>query len=298
MWLRRALLAVGLSAALVAPAGAQDRPEREFRECEDCPVMTAIPAGSFTMGSPAREPGRFDAEGPQHPVSVRAFALGKFPVTNEEFLIFLRATGYQPKPCDPILGLTWESPGRGLAYPPGTVQPPRAPASCLSWTDAEAYLTWLNGKVHGRPPAAGGNPYRLPSEAEWEYAARAGSATARWWGEGIGAGNANCNGCGSKWDGKEIADVGNFRPNAFGLHDMLGNVWEWTADCWNESYVGAPKDGGAWTSGDCSRHVLRGGSWANIPVFVRSAARVKGDAGGREFDYSIYAGFRVARTLP
>ena len=261
--------------------------------------MLGIPAGSFVMGSPASERGRFDAEGPQHPVSVRAFALGKYPVTNDEFLAFLRETAYQPKPCDPILGLTWQSPGRGLAYPPGTIQPPRDPAVCLSWNDAQAYLSWLNGKVRGRASAAGNsNPYRLPSEAEWEYAARAGTTTARWWGEGIGTGNANCNGCGSRWDGKEIADVGSFRPNPFGLPDMLGNIWQWTGDCWNESYVGAPKDGSAWTTGDCSRHVLRGGSWANIPVFVRSAARIKGDAGGKDFDYSSYAGFRVARTLP
>jgi len=299
---RRFLRAL-LSLALIAVASAaleQEKPDREFRECAQCPVMVGIPGGSFTMGSPAREPGRFESEGPQHAVSVRAFALGKYDVTNEEFLAFLRETGYQPAPCDPILGLTWESPGHGLAYPPGHVSPPRWPAVCLSWHDAQAYIAWLNGKARARASLAARSegPYRLPSEAEWEYAARAGTTAARWWGEAIGTGNADCNGCGSRWDGKEIADAGSFKPNPFGLYDMLGNVWQWTQDCWNESYVGAPRDGSAWTAGDCAKRVLRGGSWTNVPAFVRSAARSRADASGRDFDYSSNAGFRVARTLP
>jgi formylglycine-generating enzyme required for sulfatase activity len=279
---------------------AQERADREFRECAQCPEMVGIPAGSFTMGSPPGEHGRFDSEGPQHGVSVRAFALGKYDVTNEEFLIFLRETGYQPAPCDPILGLTWESPGRGLAYPPGHISPPRWPAVCLSWRDAQAYIAWLNGKVRARasPSARSEGPYRLPSEAEWEYAARADTTSARWWGETIGHGNADCNGCGSSWDGKEIADAGSFKPNPFGLYDVLGNVWQWTEDCWNESYIGAPRDGSPWTAGDCGKRVLRGGSWTNVPAFVRSAARSRADAEGRDFDYSSNAGFRVARTLP
>src|SRR6202043_2329933 len=183
----RALLSLVLIA--LAPAAlAQDRTDREFRECAQCPEMVGIPAGIFSMGSPASEGGRFDAEGPRHEVSVRAFALGKYDVTNEEFLTFLRETGYQPAPCDPILGLTWESPGRGLAYPPGHISPPRWPAVCLSWHDTQAYIAWLNGKARARGPASGHaeGHYRLPSEAEWEYAARAGTVTARWWGEAVG----------------------------------------------------------------------------------------------------------------
>lgn len=262
--------------------------------------MVAVPAGKFTMGSPVSEPGRFDAEGPQHVVSLRAFALGKYDVTVAEFLTFLRATGYQPAPCDPILGLSWNSPGRGLAYPPGQSDLPREPATCLSWNDAQAYIAWLNAKVRELPSAAKSRsgPYRLPSEAEWEYAARAGTTTARWWGGAIGSGEANCNGCGSRWDGEMIAPVGSFGPNAFGLYDMLGNVWQWVEDCWNESYVGAPTNGSAWLSGDCSKRVMRGGSWSNVPEFVRSATRSRGDAAGGGFDYSSYAGFRLARTLP
>ncbi len=286
--------------ATTATGGRAAEPVRhEFRDCPDCPTMVVVPAGRFIMGSPANEHGRFDAEGPPHAVSVHAFALGKYDVTSEEFLAFLRETGYQPAPCDPVLGLAWRSPGRGLAYPPGDVQPPRWPAVCLNWFDAEAYLAWLNSKLRGRAGAtAGDGPYRLPSEAEWEYAARAGTTAARWWGDAIGTGKANCNGCGSAWNGRELAPVGSFAPNPFGLYDMLGNVWQWTSDCWNESYVGAPSDGSAWQTGDCSKRVLRGGSWSNVPEFIRSAARSRADAAGRDANYSSYAGFHVARTLP
>jgi formylglycine-generating enzyme required for sulfatase activity len=300
---RRSLLAFFLLGGLMVAARttfAAERLDREFQECPDCPTMIAIPAGRFVMGSAAGERGRFDAESPQHPVAVRAFAIGKFAVTNAEFLAFLRQTAYQPAPCNPVLGLTWQSPGRGLAYPPGATEPPLEPAVCLSWNDARAYVAWLNGKVRGVASArkSRDGPYRLPSEAEWEYAARAGTTTARWWGDAIGEGRANCNGCGSTWDRTQIAPAGSFGPNPFGLYDILGNVWQWVDDCWNESYVGAPRDGSAWTTGDCSKRVMRGGSWSNVPAFVRAATRSRANAAGRDFDYSSYAGFRVARTLP
>jgi formylglycine-generating enzyme required for sulfatase activity len=138
----------------------------------------------------------------------------------------------------------------------------------------------------------------LPTEAEWEYAARAGTKTARWWGDDIGTGKANCNGCGSEWDNRLFADVDRFAPNPFGLYGILGNAWQWTADCWHPSYVGAPADGRAWTERDCSKRVIRGGSWHNLPVFVRSAARVGSGRDAGESDYSGLAGFRVARDLP
>ena len=296
-----AVIAAIMGALLMLNAAwAQERPDREFRECADCPQMVAVPAGSFVMGSPATEHGRFDSEGPQHPVTVRAFALGKYDVTIAEFLIFLRETGYQPLPCDEILRIRWQSQGHGVANAPVTTEPPLWPAHCLNWSDAQAYIAWLNRKIRDAPSAAGRRtgPYRLPSEAEWEYAARAGTATARWWGDVVGVGNADCNGCGSKWDGQLLAPVGSFGPNPFGLYDMLGNVWQWVNDCWNENYVGAPRDGSSATNGDCTRRVLRGGSWINLPSFVRSAARSKAEADGGDSDYSNYAGFRVARTLP
>ena len=296
------LLAIrySLLALLFVAASAQDQPGREFKECPNCAEMVGIPAGKFVMGSPASEPGRFDAEGPQHIVSIKAFSLGKYDVTSEEFLTFLRATGYQPEPCNRILDMRWKVPGRGLAYPPYDEEPGRWPASCLDWKDANAYIAWLNKEARLARPELGkrAGPYRLPSEAEWEYAARAGTITARWWGDEIGKGNANCNGCGSAYDFRALSNVDSFKPNPFGLYGMLGNVWQWTADCWHKGYVGAPRDGRPWMEKECTRHVLRGGSWDNVPVFVRSATRTGGEVNGAEFDYSSLAGFRIARDLP
>jgi formylglycine-generating enzyme required for sulfatase activity len=300
--IRRTLLPAFLAAALAVSAAvrAQDTKEREFQECDDCPVMVGIPAGSFTMGSPPEEAGRFDTEGPTHKVSVKAFALGKFNVTSKEFLTFLKESGYQPAPCNPILRLMWRSPGGGIAYAPYDAEPPRRPAVCLDWKDARAYVAWLNARARMAHPelAARSGPYRLPSESEWEYAARAGTTTARWWGDAIGAGNANCNGFGSKFDYRLLADADSFAPNPFGLYGMLGNAWQWTEDCWHESYSGAPSDGSAWMTDGCTKHVLRGGSWDNVPIFIRSATRSGSGPDGGEFDYSSLAGFRVARDLP
>jgi formylglycine-generating enzyme required for sulfatase activity len=138
-----------------------------------------------------------------------------------------------------------------------------------------------------------GKTYRLLSEAEWEYAARAGSDTAYPWGSEIGEGNANCRGCGSQWDGKQAAPVGQFPANAFGLHDMLGNVWEWVEDCYHVIYYQAPTDGSAWNTGNCEGRVFRGGSWNDDPVSLRSAKRYGGTPGYRFNN----VGFRVGRTL-
>ena len=296
---RRSFLSVLLVVAgFATAASAQEHQEREFKECPECPQMVGIPAGKFVMGSAASEPGRFENEGPQHIVSLKAFALGKVDVTSEEFLAFLKDTSYQPQPCNALLNKKWRSLGNGYAYPPYDEEPRRWPAACLDWKDAEAFIAWLNKKVHLAHPSLTKNPYRLPSEAEWEYAARAGKATARWWGEEIGSNNADCNGCGSEWDDRELATVDSFAPNPFGLYGMLGNVWQWTADCWHRSYAGAPADGRPWSEPGCAKHVLRGGSWDNVPVFIRSAARSGGENDGGEYDYSSLAGFRVARDLP
>jgi formylglycine-generating enzyme required for sulfatase activity len=290
------VVALGVFAGVAVHA--QETTDRQFQECHDCPVMMGIPAGEFLMGSPADERGRLDTEGPLHRVAIRAFALGKFDVTSEQFLAFLRDTGYQPAPCNSILKMTWSSPGDGRAYPPYDVEPRRWPAVCLDWKDAHAYIDWLNEKVRrpGHENASG--PYRLPPEAEWEYTARSGTTATRWWGDEIGSGRANCNGCGSRWDDSELTAVDAFQANAFGLYGMLGNAWQWTQDCWHQNYVGAPADGRAWMTGDCTRHVLRGGSWDNVPIFIRSASRSGGAADGGEYDYSSLAGFRVARNLP
>ncbi len=295
----RILLAVS---ALMAsrPGHALELKDREFRECPDCPEMVGIPAGKFVMGSPASEPGRFDSEGPQHAVAIKAFALGKYDITSAQFLVFLKQTRYQPIACNATLGMGWRSRTGGPPYSPEYEEPPKWPAVCLDWRDADAYIAWLNAKVRRlRPELTQGNgPYRLPSEAEWEYAARAGTKTARWWGDAIGVNKANCNGCGSKWDNRLLTDVDSFAPNPFGLYGMLGNAWQWTADCWHLTYKGAPRDGSAWTEKTCARHVIRGGSWNNLPVFVRSASRSGSVTDGGEYDYSSLTGFRVARDLP
>ena len=198
---------------------------------------------------------------------VAAFALSKYEVTFEEYDLFVAGTGGR-RPSDN----GW---GRG-----------HRPVIDVSWHDAADYAAWLSAET--------GKRYRLPSEAEWEYAARAGTTTAYAWGNERDGNRANCNGCGSRWDSEQTAPVGSFRANAWGLHDMHGNVWEWVEDCWHDSYRGAPRNGSAWTSGgDCGRRVLRGGAWGNTPGYLRSAYR-GGDAAGLRVAYS---GFRVARTL-
>jgi len=276
----RVLYALLLALTVAFPAWAAP-----LKECPDCPELVVVPAGSFTMGSPASEVGRYDDEGPQHPVHVAAFAMAKYPVTVNEYAAFTRETGYETGPCNWPSDVFWRS--------PGIVESERQPVVCISWNDAQAYLSWLNGKVKGH-----GSPYRLPSETEWEYAARAGSRSARWWGEDIGSNQANCNGCGSPWDNRQIAPVGSFGPNPFGLYDMLGNVWQWTADCWADSYQGAPDDGRPRETPNCGGRVMRGGSWSNLPSFIRSAARNHGAPGDRDRDYSSYAGFRLVRSIP
>ena len=178
----RALLPLPLLAALllapIAAAVAEEQKDREFQECPECPVMVGLPAGSFVMGSPPQESGRFKNEGPQHLVSIKAFALGKYDITSKEFLTFLKDTGYQPAACNATLDMRWQSPGHGEAFPPFNAEPPRWPAVCLDRRDAMRYVTWLNAKVRLAHPEASprdSGPYRLPSEAEWEYAARAGN---------------------------------------------------------------------------------------------------------------------------
>jgi formylglycine-generating enzyme required for sulfatase activity len=156
----------------------------------------------------------------------------------------------------------------------------------VSWNDAKEFVRWLSRKT--------GQPYRLLTEAEWEYAARAGSTSAYSWGNNIGTGNANCDGCGSQWDKRQTAPVGSFHTNAFGLYDMPANVWEWCEDKWPADYTGGPpKDGSAWLGGDGSLRVIRGGSWNHDPRSLRSAYRYRNQASNR----SNVVGFRVARTL-
>ena len=240
-----------------------------FRDCPHCPKMVVVPAGRFTMGSPASEEGRDDREGPQHEVTIGSkFAVGVYEVTFDEWDACVSGGGcggYRPDD---------EGWGRG-----------GRPVINVSWEDARAYAEWLSGET--------GESYRLLSESEWEYVARAGTVTRFWWGDSIGSNRVNCDGCGSRWDNKSTSPVGSFSANAFGLHDVHGNVWEWVEDCWNGSYDGAPGDGTAWEGGNCSSRVLRGGSWFDYPHLLRSADRHRDGAGNRY----LISGFRVARTF-
>ncbi len=168
---------------------------------------------------------------------------------------------------------------------PSRFQGDRNPVEMVSWDEAYEFAKRLSSKT--------GHRYRLLSESEWEYVARAGSETKYAWGNDIGLGNANCDGCGSRWDAKTTAPVGSFHANEFGLHDMVGNVWEWVEDCHVDSYRDAPTDGGAKTTVGCSHRISRGGSWGYRPWFLRSAVRFQDYAGDRFYDH----GFRVARDI-
>ncbi len=268
-----------------------------FRDCADCPEMVVIPAGSFRMGDLSGDGS--DNEKPVHGVTIsRSFAVGKFEVTKGEFARFVRATGHQTGgSCWVYNGEKWED-KEGYGWrAAGFGQTDRDPVVCVNWDDAQSYIKWLSGKT--------GKGYRLLSESEWEYVARAGSNSKYPFGDresdlckhgnaadqstDFSGRNQSC----SDGYGKQTSPVGSFRPNGFGVYDTVGNVWEWVGDCWNGSYEGAPSDGSMRTSGDCSRRVLRGGSWDDGPRFVRSALRGRYQSGNR----FIILGFRLARTL-
>jgi formylglycine-generating enzyme required for sulfatase activity len=245
------------------------KPGDSFRECaKDCPEMVVLPAGEFMMGSSADEIDHYDNESPLHRVAIaHALAVSKFEITFEQWDACV-AVGTCAHVSDSNMG-------RGTQ-----------PVVDVSWDHAQQYVAWFS-KMTGRP-------YRLLSEAEWEYAARAGTTTAFSWGDDIGKNNADCNGCGSQWDGRQTAPVGSFAPNQFGLYDMHGNVWEWVEDCWHTNYDGAPNDGSAWTAqGDCNYRVVRGGSWTGYSVGLRSALRFWSSPD----DHGNDLGFRVTRTL-
>jgi formylglycine-generating enzyme required for sulfatase activity len=283
------------------------------KDCELCSEMVVIPAGSFTMGSPDNEQDRENYEGPQRRVTIsKAFAVGKYEVTRGEFARFVSATSYRTEAeqgdgCSTLSpDGVWTKDAKVNWHYPGYVQADTHPVVCVSWNDTQAYLKWLNQREPGKG-------FRLLSESEWEYAARAGTTTRYPWGEdgkyteicgyangGDMSGKKGVKGWQANWiaancDDRYVyaAPRGSYAANPWGLHDMHGNAWEWTEDCWHENYNGAPMQGEPWTSGDCGQRVLRGGSWFNNPQYLRSALRNKHAV----FNRNYLIGFRVARTL-
>lgn len=283
------------------------RPGSTFRDCPECPEMVVLPPGKFMMSSPPGEEGR-DPDGgedPRHEVTIAySFAVGKYEVTRDEYASFVKDTGLaDPAGCNihqakmpnwpMIRGLNWHN--------TGFAQTDRDPAVCLNWNEAIAYTKWLSKKT--------GKKYGLLSESEWEYAARAGTTTAAYWGDKQKDACAYANGSDltrkdkfPEWNADQpchdgfiyTAPVGSFKPNAFGLYDMMGNVFEMTADCLNLNYSGAPADGSAWTTGDCKNRINRGGSWTSTPGGLRSATRGYDDI---SMTRVVDLGFRVARDL-
>jgi formylglycine-generating enzyme required for sulfatase activity len=256
------------------------KPGSSFWECASdqardyCPELIVVPTGSFMMGAPPTEKNRYENEGPQHTVTIaEPFAVARVEVTFDEW-----DTCVAYGDCTP--GVTDSGWGRG-----------QQPVINVTWDDAQRYAAWLS-KITGKP-------YRLLSEAQYEYAARAGTQTRYPWGDDIGNGNANCNGCGGLWENLQPAPVdtisrGLFHANGFGLYHMVGNVLEWVEDCYHADYSGAPEDGSPRTdAADCGRRVIRGGSYNDNPVILRSASR-DGIAPG---DRGSNLGFRVGRTL-
>ena len=282
----------GLLAALLCLLSACDNGASDGAVFQDAlkgsgqgPEIVVLPTGSFRMGSPPGEAGRYYDEGPVRTVNIsQRIAMGRYEVTFADYDRFVAATNGR-RPRD-----EWW--GRG-----------RRPVINVSWEDAKAYAVWLSAQT--------GKRYRLPSESEWEYAARAGTRTRYSWGDEIGVNQANCDDCGSEWHGAQTVPVGSFAANGFGLFDMHGNVWEWVADCYVDSYAGAPIDGSARSSGCSSdvRAVVRGGSWVNHSLGLRSAIRDKYKlTADRYYDfisgsyklidhYYNFVGFRLVQDL-
>lgn len=236
-------------------------PGEIFRDCDACPEMVVVPAGEFRMGSSATA-----YERPEHRVTIASpFAVGRREITFDDWdLCAPAACKYRPNDRG------W---GRGSH-----------PVIDVSWNDAHAFIAWLSQKT--------GKKYRLLSESEWEYVARAGTSSPFWWGRAAASGAANCQDCSSA-PLRQTLPAGSLRPNPFGLFDVAGNAAEWVEDCWNDTYRGAPADGAAWIAGQCTQRGIRGGSFASGTNIVRSSARFKYDQDVRYYTN----GFRIARDL-
>ena len=272
-------------------------PGTVFRDCDTCPEMIFIPAGQFIQGSLVSDKDREANEGPRRSVAIDyALSVSRYEITKTEFARFAAATGHEGAGCNTYDG-SWEMDDGRSWRSPGFEQDETHPVTCISWNDAQSYVRWLADKT--------GRDYRLLSASEWEYAARAGiahnSADMADPARACESANVADRSAGATYPGWEIFDcqdhfvhtapVGSFQANAFGIHDMIGNVFEWVTDCWNDNYEKSPSDGAAWVNGDCGRRVLRGGSWFTPPEYARAAFRNRFDPDYRSSSF----GFRVAR---
>jgi formylglycine-generating enzyme required for sulfatase activity len=282
---------------------AEPPPRTAFRDCDACPEMVVVPAGDFMMGSPEHEPGRLEFEGPLHKVSFpTAFAVARDATTRDQFKAFVDATGYRfGETCQTQSDTGWVEKQGSFLAPPGFEQGGDHPAVCVSWEDANAYARWLSEST--------GKRYRLPTEAEREYVARAGTTTPYWWGSGVTPEQANfdtrprpsSSGGAAPTDRQANAGGAPGRTvpvhkgpaNPWGLRHVHGNVAEWVQDCWDPDYRRAPADGTALLGGDCSQRVLRGGAWSSWPEDIRAAYREMSPPADR----FATVGFRVARSL-
>ncbi|HZE82760.1 MAG TPA: formylglycine-generating enzyme family protein [Puia sp.] len=305
---------------IVSLAQTNLKPGQTFKDCPDCPEMVVIPSGSFMMGAPPDETGRYNEEGPQRKVSIRKFAAGKFDVTKRQWATFVAETNRTTTGGCAWSGLPgvekpWELSASASWNHLGFAQDDSHPVVCLTWDDVQDYVRWLSKKT--------GSNYRLLTESEWEYAARAGTTTPYPWGPGASHEFANYGtdtafGYGlaagrDRW--MTTSPVGSFPPNAFGLYDMHGNVMQWVEDCFENSYSDLPPDGSAYKvevilkmTGDlaemngknsCSYRIIRGGDFGDPPRMIRSASRNWAPVAGTTLhNYaSSGLGFRVARTL-
>jgi formylglycine-generating enzyme required for sulfatase activity len=282
-----------------APAPAPAPPGSTFQDCPTCPKMIVLPTGRFKQGAPRDERDALPAEKPQHIVLIRQpLAISTTELTVSNFREFVTATRRELAGCDVYDG-EWQHKTESSWLHPGFTQNSDHPVTCVSWNDAVAYAEWLSAKT--------GHHYRLPSSSEWEYAARAGVDAALPWNPAMQAACEHANVADRsaarrypKWsvfackDGYvNTAPVASFKANAFGIYDMLGNVLEWTQDCWHDDYSKAPVDGSARLDGACVEHELRGGSWFSSPAFVRLSYRNHSASGYR----SSSVGVRLVRDM-
>jgi len=279
------------------PSAAAAPRSTSFRDCADCPDMVIVPRGSFMMGSPSQDSLHKEREEPQHAVTIaQPFALSRYHVTRQQFEAFARDTRLMTSGCQVYRKSGWAFDAKAGWHAPGFLQDDNHPVVCVSWSEAQAYVEWLSQKT--------GRAYRLPSEAEWEYAARGGSAEVRYWGAESQCAFANAADEATRSanpylvaaacdDGfSHTAPVGSLKPNGFGLFDMLGNAGQWTQDCWHGNFKGAPSDGSAWADARCARRVVRGSAWSDAPEEVRAAVRYHESVS----DHEAGVGFRVVRA--